>query len=1121
MTKKSADRQGHVADTTPTTGHAPSPAVSADDPVHTGSRGAPSLSGNVGHDRRVIGSLQRRAGNQAVGRLVTPLHPGPLPQTPVQRIPIGGWMPVPVLTEKEKVERAARTLDKGDIKDIRDWSKATSAQKMQFIDALNSGWTGPFDEYALEAIWGSFGDKMIDVADGNPGRWDSSLKNGAELYKLGAAKTIADRFLVDVRSVASGNLDSNDRYCVDELARLGEGKPGAPGGTTAATGGGVPPTPEQRLDELQTAARLTKMAREAQGKLSYEIVGLRKNTDPQPEPGVSLPGGIWTPYINVAFDPTNPPSEAERRPESGAFPPGTDLPTIKSWDDIKQEWDSLQAFEEGLTIAYPVVGITAGNAPGGLDVLAGDDPKAAKAMVVGQLNTVRENIEKTRPKMGVLAYELKPIHDMLFTGAAKPSGVDWSKPVAKSLANELVELHEDREFWVTMGLSTAAAALFVIASFLTAGTATAIMVGAGVGIGAGQAAVSWDKALTMSAAAKASPSGLDPLVTSGQADMALFEAVLNTILVAVDVLTSVKPLVRAASGGIVREALVAGRGAKAATNAGLESLAKLGAKEAPPAGSRAVVEKAISELGIERVSQQTRRSAAELLEIVGKDSPAAARLDEFIKVQKALGAITPAELVRRSANLGAEIVADPQLGQQIAHLAVERFGPASVLQCNGGWGRLSVLLGNKSEAGKAMLAWRDGILGDIETYVKTLPGGVDEAGKAAVKRTGSTGEFTNDFDVSLLGPHASENRNAVRSFVAGRLGTTPDRLKFLVLADFFTDPRRLHLYDQLDPILRARIASRAEKVAEGTIFARMLHDADKAGNVELAKALRKMMADVKVEEVAYKELGAADIGALYKNVDELHISLDKAVKAGDKGAQAQLVDKIGDTQGLINAAEGGGYFSGGATAMLVSLKEGLLAPGAKLLPEQAYTALLDQLPKLYGEANSLLRTGFVATGQVVEAIKGIGKYGKRFRDLMTALDVKVADEAVWNGLAQRCDKLLLEAKGKAGTSTLQRLTTDADALSAEVNSLLNDFTAQAPTVLASLSKQAGLSGRAVDLARIQFLVRAQAKLLRSATAIKESMAVIVGDIQRMALAASAPGSGAGSSAGAGEPPPVP
>ena len=195
----------------------------------------------------------------------------------------------------------------------------------------------------------------------------------------------------------------------------------------------------------------------------------------------------------------------------------------------------------------------------------------------------------------------------------------------------------------------------------------------------------------------------------------------------------------------------------------------------------------------------------------------------------------------------------------------------------------------------------------------------------------------------------------------------------------------------------------------------------------------------------------------------------------------------------------------------MSIKEGLTAPGTKLLPEQAYTALLDQLPKLYGEANALLRTGYLAKGEVVEAIKGIGKYGKRFRDLMKDLGVTVADESAWNGLAGRLEKILKEAKGEAATSTLERLTTEAEAVRSEVSGLLGEFTAQAPAVLASLSKQAGLGGRAVDLATIQLLVQAQAKLLRSSAAIKESLAALIAQLGRTALAAPPVAGGVGPS----------
>ena len=1090
-------------------------APESDAPAMGGSGAAPSLSGHAGHDRKVIRSVQRRAGNRAAASVVrggsgrahrphatkpagakAPDHAmGPL-AAPVQRRPMD-WDPQPMLSEEEKVARAAASLDKGDIKKIRDWSKATEAQKLQFVDALNGGWTGPMDEYALEAIWASFGDEMIKVAENNPSRWESSLKNGAELYKLGAAKAIADRFLIDVRSIANGNLDNNDKYCVGELARLGEGDPSA----KPPDDGRPPQTPDQRVAELQGAAKLMKAARGGQSDLSQQVVGLRKNPDPPPGPGESLPGGIYVPYVPVLFNATAPPPDSERHPDPATFPPGTDLPEILPWDDVKADWNGFEAFLDGLTMAYPVLGIAASSSADAVGTLAGDDPKAARTLMVGELKSVRENISKSRPKVGgTLAYELKPIHDTLFAGSARPSGIDWSKPVAKSLATELVELHDDKEFWVTMGLSAAAAALFIIANFVTFGTATAVLIGAGVGIGLGQAAVSWDKALDMRAAAKASPQGLDPLVTSGQADMALFEAVLNTLLVAVDAYTGAKTLLKAAAGGVVRGAMAAGKGVGRAAVAGLEAIAKVGVKEVP-AGSAAVIEKAIVELGVEQVAQRTGKSAAQLLEIVGKDSPIAERLRGFVAVEKQLAAMSEAELIKRSGALEAEIKANATLGQQIALLATERLGPKNLLERNGGWAALSLILGNDSPAGKLIMAWRDGIMADIEAFVKTLPKGVDEAGEAAVKRTGSQGKFTNDFDVSLLGPGSSENRNAVRSFVAGRLGTSPDRLKLLVLADFFTDPRRLHLYDQLDPVLRQTIASRAEKVAEGTIFARMVADAEQAGNTTLAQQLRKMMTDLKVEEVAFKKLGVSDLNALYKDVDTLHVALEKAIADGDKGAQAALVNKIGDTQGLINAAEGGGYFSGGGSAMLVSIKEGLMAPGAKLLPEQTYTALLDQLPKLYGDANTLLKAGFVAKAEVVDAIKGIAKYGKRFRDLMKDLGVTVAEEGRWNDLATRLEKILKEAKGEAGKSTLQRLATDTEALQGEVNALLSEFSAQAPQVLGTLSKQAGLTGRAVDLATIQFLVMAQAKLSRASAAVKASIAALIADLQRMAMAA--------------------
>ena len=173
-------------------------------------------------------------------------------------------------------------------------------------------------------------------------------------------------------------------------------------------------------------------------------------------------------------------------------------------------------------------------------------------------------------------------------------------------------------------------------------------------------------------------------------------------------------------------------------------------------------------------------------------------------------------------------------------------------------------------------------------FVKKLPGGVTAGGEAQVKRTGPIGKFTNDFDISLLGANASKNRNAVREFMAARTGMSSGELGPMLLADFFTDPNRLHIYDMLKPEIRAEIASKAEKTAEAVIFNKTLADAEKAGNKELVVQITKQMEDLGVQKVESKLLGEADRAALHVQQDALHAELEAAVKAGDEVAQKRI-----------------------------------------------------------------------------------------------------------------------------------------------------------------------------------------------------------------------------------------
>ena len=72
-------------------------------------------------------------------------------------------------SDEELITEAIEKKDVGLIKAVKNLGKAKGDQKMPLITILNhQGWIGPFDEYALETLWGSFGDKVLHGRQGQP-----------------------------------------------------------------------------------------------------------------------------------------------------------------------------------------------------------------------------------------------------------------------------------------------------------------------------------------------------------------------------------------------------------------------------------------------------------------------------------------------------------------------------------------------------------------------------------------------------------------------------------------------------------------------------------------------------------------------------------------------------------------------------------------------------------------------------------------------------------------------------------------------------------------------------------------------------------------------------------------
>src|SRR5690606_8654418 len=99
----------------------------------------------------------------------------------IQREPEPATAPPPS-AEREAVEKALVSKDPGDVKDIKNVNAATDDEKHSLIRILvYQGWVGPRDEYKIEELWASFGDRLPDAMRVDPILWTDSINAGAEL----------------------------------------------------------------------------------------------------------------------------------------------------------------------------------------------------------------------------------------------------------------------------------------------------------------------------------------------------------------------------------------------------------------------------------------------------------------------------------------------------------------------------------------------------------------------------------------------------------------------------------------------------------------------------------------------------------------------------------------------------------------------------------------------------------------------------------------------------------------------------------------------------------------------------------------------------------------------------
>jgi hypothetical protein len=263
------------------------------------------------------------------------------------------------------------------------------------------------------------------------------------------------------------------------------------------------------------------------------------------------------------------------------------------------------------------------------------------------------------------------------------------------------------------------------------------------------------------------------------------------------------------------------------------------------------------------------------------------------------------------------------------------------------------------------------------------------------------------------------------------------------------------------------------------IWNRRLYQAVKAGDEDLAKALRQQMNDQGILEFAYKPLSEGNKDALARVVDRLHQDFEAAT---DMTTKEEIAQKIADAQALINHSEGGGYFSGGGVREWVSERPGQPAesrfprpPGAEHLGVPAAEKLgnaLDQLAKLDHSLEGLAEGG----AHAIDGVRGIGKYGERLAKALEQAGAYNAKE--WESLLAQCKKL--KAAADAGEVGTRMAAGEAEAVAQEARRLFDQLIEQSDAALKQMRSTAGIEQIGDVMAKLQAATLAHVRLLRAA-----------------------------------------
>jgi hypothetical protein len=978
----------------------------------------PSLLGTpAGH----LLKLQRTAGNVAVRSLL-------------QRRPVSGSAaaPAPSTTAGVHVQR--------------DDDEATGIERIREIH--KNTWVGPLDEYELEEEWSKLGP---DGAAQYPKEFNESIQYGMEPDNLEGADEVLSAFQQGVKEVALDYLSGNRADIDKEAKSLGLGN--------------AQPTAEQQANVAEVmvlaekAKQLDELAKSyGQIQVGYEHKYVRDRMDPEHK-------GMVLEEVPATFKPGGP-------PEIGLK--GNEGRGAKRYEEVAASYSQTMGGLMAIANKHPVIYAALksgdlGPISGGTDG-ANQDPATAMKTVLEHAKAAIAETEGNIRNDSITWDELKPIHGQLMRGERFAGGKDWTSVWNQAIVKDEIGDVETADTLIDVGIGLAAAMAFIFSEIATGGAATIFWAGAGLALGGGNAARKWNNYAELKAAAAAGTSQASELISADQVTAAAIDAIIETAFFFLDAAgAAVKGVKGAAALGVKRAGETAAKDAANLT-------ALQGLKSAVGEDAARIASQGIDQLGVTEAAKAAGMSVDDLLKKVPADSAAASKIKAFLAVAEK--GVEPAQLAAavRDAVGGKAVVGRggaTLTAEEVIKQAFDTLGVQGTIKEAGSWKSLGAALGPTSEVGQRLKAWRDAVNTDLKKFIESLRTSAD-GDAPLIQETGTLDNVTNDLDISFLGPNASQNKMKAAQFLGGRtgFGADPGLLDKMVYIGLFTDPRRMHLFDQF-PEIQAKLAERTMKFEEELIwndeYAKYLLKSGKGGAEgeaarRLATQIGQEMDALGVKKIpGFRPLSDRAVDVLTKDMDRLHAAAEAAAKAGDVGRLESLVEEMSNIQAQINVKEGGGYFTAGGVRKFVTDKEGF--PGARQAVTAAHDlgAALDQVGKLRKaisafEAEALKVPATRDATELAKHIKDLAKYGDRFSAASEVLGSQMPSPAVFNEMASEFAELILLARGASVHTMQDLLAKNMDGVIRKTQVAIAGFDKAHVEVLMALRARAGIEG---------------------------------------------------------------